>query len=106
MACIDSVVNITCLYLQYPFNKKYYDQYCICAGNYCTYFLTKMALNQRQDQNRNRPQISDVALHSNSTVTHITAGKLDQNKSNDAIEVKNLCVYAIYCDSMIFCNLH
>ena len=27
---IDSVINVICSYLQYPFNKKYYDQYCIC----------------------------------------------------------------------------
>ena len=42
---IDSVINIVCLYLQYEFNKEYYDKYCGCLGNCCTYFITKYTLN-------------------------------------------------------------
>ena len=40
LVCIDVTFNIICLYLQYPFNKKYYDKYCICFGNCCVYLLT------------------------------------------------------------------
>ena len=32
---IDSVINIIALYLQYPFNRKYYDRYCKCIYSIC-----------------------------------------------------------------------
>lgn len=38
---IDMIGNILCLYLQFPFTKRYYDKYCICFGNCCIYLLTK-----------------------------------------------------------------
>ena len=27
---MDCKINILCLYLQYPFNREYYDKYCVC----------------------------------------------------------------------------
>ena len=45
--CIDCVINILCLYLQYEFNTKYYDKYCICFGDCCAYLFTKYARRQR-----------------------------------------------------------
>ena len=41
MVCMDCVVNIICLYLQYPFNDKYYKRYCICITKFCMYLITK-----------------------------------------------------------------
>ena len=38
-ANIDCVINILCLYWQYPFNNKYYDKYCGCFGTCCIYLL-------------------------------------------------------------------
>ena len=39
MLTIDCVINIICLYLQFPFSKEYYDKYCQCFDNCCTYFV-------------------------------------------------------------------
>ena len=39
LMCIDCVINVICLYLQYPCNREYYDKYCICFGNCCIYLL-------------------------------------------------------------------
>ena len=44
--CIDATINIICLYLQFPFNKVYYNKYCSWCGNCCTYLFTKMILRQ------------------------------------------------------------
>ena len=33
LSSIDSVITIICLSLQFKFNRKYYNQYCICFGN-------------------------------------------------------------------------
>ena len=41
IACIDSVVNVICLYLQYPFNEKYYDKYCGGVSKCCMYFIAR-----------------------------------------------------------------
>ena len=41
MGSLDMLINIICLYLQYPFNKVRYDKYCICFTNFCTNLLTK-----------------------------------------------------------------
>ena len=38
---IDFVIIIICLYLQYPFSKKYYDKYCKCFANCCTWIMMK-----------------------------------------------------------------
>ena len=50
ITCIDSVFNVICLYLQYPMAKDYYDKYCICLGNFCTYLMTKNALKQKEQR--------------------------------------------------------
>ena len=36
---VDCMINIICLYLQYPFSKDYYDAYCTCLSKCCLYFL-------------------------------------------------------------------
>ena len=41
ISSIDIVTNIICLYLQFPFNKKYYDKYCRYLVNCCTYLMTR-----------------------------------------------------------------
>lgn len=41
LVSIDCVTNIICLYLQYPFNRKYYDKYCVCLKNCCIRVLLK-----------------------------------------------------------------
>ena len=41
---IDAAINIICLYLQFRFNKVYYDRYCLCCGNCCVNLFTKMIL--------------------------------------------------------------
>ena len=38
--CIDCVVNILCLYLQYPFADEYYRKYFVCFGNCCIFLFT------------------------------------------------------------------
>ena len=48
---VDNIINILCLYLQYPFAKKYYDKYCICAylGKCCIYCLTTKDIPELQE---------------------------------------------------------
>ena len=36
---IDCVINIICLYLQYPFAEGYYKKYCNCLRNCCVYLM-------------------------------------------------------------------
>ena len=38
---LDMVINITCLYLQFPFSVRYYDKYCSCFGKCCLMLLTR-----------------------------------------------------------------
>ena len=58
MICIDCVINIICLSLQYPFADKYYKKYCICFGNCCMYLVTRSLMKEfdvsdLEDQNYN-----------------------------------------------------
>ena len=39
--CTDSVINIICLYLQFPFAKNIYNKYCLCCRSCCLYMLTR-----------------------------------------------------------------
>ena len=61
ISSIDIVTNIICLYLQFPFNKKYYDKYCKCLVNCCTYIMT-MELKRRhnKDTKFNEMQLENV----------------------------------------------
>ena len=52
---IDCVINILCLYLQFPFNNEYYDKYCICFTKFCMYFLEIHA--KRQVGKEHKPDI-------------------------------------------------
>ena len=38
---IDMDINIVCMYLQFAFNRKYYDKYCVCFGSCCSYFMDR-----------------------------------------------------------------
>ena len=42
---MDCAVNITCLYLQYTFNDRYYDKYCKCFGNFWLCLFKRKAIN-------------------------------------------------------------
>ena len=71
LACIDSMVNIICLYLQFQFNHDYYDKYCTCFGKICTYFLMKRISNEiekeRHEISQNGvilPSISNISIPS------------------------------------------
>ena len=61
MVHIDCVINIVCLYLQYPFANRYYDKYCVCFGKCCTYLVmykhTKTTLHNKT---KNRNTLTDV----------------------------------------------
>ena len=62
---IDSLCGIICLFLQYPFNKKFYDKYCICFSKCCIYLL---ATNERKKSMMN---------------IHITASPSTPNTAKD-----------------------
>ena len=53
IACIDSSINIICLYLQFPFNKNYYHKYCQCFGRCFVYLLTRNATNKSNSKDKN-----------------------------------------------------
>ena len=48
---IDCVTNIICLYLQYPFNRDYYDKFCVCFAKCCSYLLNKRGMNNKMEDN-------------------------------------------------------
>ena len=52
MASIDCVINILCLYLQYPFADEFYKKFCICFGKCCLYLLTKHAKRKIQRESK------------------------------------------------------
>ena len=74
VACIDCVINIICLYLQYPFNNKYYDKYCKCFGNCCMYFFIKICKKKKKDRKR---------VVSDSTKERYDMKKENKNGQND-----------------------
>ena len=39
--CTDSVINLICLYLQFPFAKNLYNKYCLFCSDCCLYMLTR-----------------------------------------------------------------
>ena len=55
----DFVINIICLYLQYPFNEKYYVKYCICFGDICLHLLTKHESERRQQSMQEAIQLGE-----------------------------------------------
>ena len=98
---IDSGINLTCLFLQYPFAKDYYDKYCQCFANFWDSKLIKKTQNamvkrrisrsiQSQSSNKNnrnhRRQSSTMqtmnAMVSVSSVDSINCGD-DKGKEDD-----------------------
>ena len=61
MVGIDCVVNIICLYLQYPFNDEYYKKYCACITNCCMYLITR--------RNQNEINLDDIVNSRSRTTT-------------------------------------
>ena len=41
---IDNVINVTCIYLQFPFSKQYYERFCKCFDNKCQQLCDKLIL--------------------------------------------------------------
>ena len=56
---VDCVVNIICLYLQFPFAKEYYDKYCVCFANCCTHLFMNCAKKRIQRSKENNIEIGD-----------------------------------------------
>ena len=46
--CTDSLINIICLYLQFPFAKNIYNRYCLYCRNCCQYVLTRRTFLSRE----------------------------------------------------------
>ena len=59
LCCFDCMVNVICLYLQYPFNQKYYEKYCQCCARFCAYLFKKLVLKNMKQTDVE----SDVLLH-------------------------------------------
>ena len=79
MMCFDGTINIVCLYLQFSNNKKYYDKYCICFGNCCTYLLMmREAKKLDGDKDRDGEKVEMAALRS-----------IEQNDRNATISVNH-----------------
>ena len=45
IVCIDSVINVICLWLQYRFNQRYYDKYCGTVSTCCVYLIARRRAN-------------------------------------------------------------
>ena len=55
---IDIVINIICLFLQYPFNKHYYDKYCKCIANCCTKMMVRKWEQKHKTQENGNDEIN------------------------------------------------
>ena len=63
---IDCMVNVLCLFLQYPFNKKYYNKHCRCFGNF---WLFMLKTNNRNEQSRIDEELVNTELKLNMDTT-------------------------------------
>ena len=68
-ACLDCVVNILCLYLQYPFAERYYHRFCGCFRNCCILLV-----------GGERSNIESVRSNSQETVTKTQEECKDDHK--------------------------
>ena len=41
---IDNLINVTCIHLQFPFSKQYYQRFCKCCDTKCQQLCDKMIL--------------------------------------------------------------
>ena len=74
--CYDCVINVLCLYLQYPFNKKYYDKYCKCCGNCCWCLLVRRELVVQ-------PQLNSAVSGSS-----VVAGRMEMEQNEIMVETQ------------------
>ena len=75
--CIDCVINIICLTLQYPFADAYYKKYCICFGDCCTQLITRKLVKEAERD------LQDLGNPRNLGNVHSdTAGREDVNDHN------------------------
>ena len=86
---IDCVTNITCLYLQYPFNKHLYNKYCICFVNCCTCFLTKDEINMIEENTATTMEMGVTSQSQTDTTTMGTISTSPQSNKSEEFSAEN-----------------
>ena len=92
---IDCTINMICLYLQYPFAKRYYDKYCKCFGRFWSYCLIKKTENAMKMRYKAGDKTMEVVAHieeelkseENVKQNNITVHEknMDETKNEDVI---------------------
>ena len=82
ISCIDFVINIGCLYLQYPFAKKYYDKYCTFCGNFCLYLLVRNKEKRNEINNQKHGDQSSCIEERTKSMEVDTSGETTQIARN------------------------
>ena len=72
---IDTVINMTCFYLQYQFNVKYYDTFCGCLACWKPYFIKKLQKNMKRAANNKSQQEASTPLKTNTDNYNIKANQ-------------------------------
>ena len=49
-SCLDCAINVTSLYLQFPFAKGHYNKYCCCLRSLCEFILARNAKKRMQQK--------------------------------------------------------
>ena len=89
MGSIDGVINIFCLYLQFPVAKGYYDKYCTCLSQCFTYLFMKHATRQIRKANENEHENEDAELGTSQTIaTPSNLNCQDEAKKVNALYVQ------------------
>ena len=57
---IDCVINIVCLYLQFPSSRRYYEKYCGFCQKCFTYLVTRQVLDKEQREYENVMEVIEL----------------------------------------------
>ena len=88
-ASIDCAMNVICLYLQYPFAKKYYDKYCGWSGQFWNWLFTTKAERFLQNKYRSSIMLRSSTNLGNSSLSTLPVSSGRKSKLEKVFEMGN-----------------
>ena len=96
---VDCAINVICLYLQYPFATKYYDEYCGCLTK-CWSIIFRRELTQKcitdGDHGTNNNKIEDYVHVAEQTPVNVDLDKSCNDNDNKSANLEDVVPINVY----------